>query len=172
MRQYKRALSEDAWVFSVGEIGRNLRNHVFSGKLTLRPKNHPDVALQVNWQFCPLADGPRIRVYYRVQGEDFSDVVRLDAADTCFGGKRLRWRFLCPGCDQRSNNLYLPINAERQKYFLCRLCWGIDYLSHVRPKRASMSSIERLGDKLASIEAELVKLRGDHTRLLQSMGLY
>ncbi len=170
MRQYKHALAERAFIFSSGEVGRNLRNNTLSGRLTLRPKNHPDVAIQVNWQFCPLADGPRIRVYYRVEGEDFSCVVRLDTADTCFGGKRIRWRFLCPGCDQRSNNLYLPINAGRQKDFLCRLCWGIDYLSHVRPKRASMSSIQRLGDKIETIEAQLVKLRGDHTRLLQSLG--
>jgi len=170
--EYKGALAERAFIFFSGEVGRRLRDNLLSGKLTLRPKNHPDVALLVNWQFCPLADGPRIRVYYRVQGEDLSYVVRLDAADTCFGGKRIRWRFLCPGCEQRSNNLYLPINAGRQSDFLCRLCWGIDYLSHVRPKRASMSSIQRLGDKIQSIEAEVVKLRGDHTRLLQSMGLY
>ncbi len=170
--EYKGALAERAFVFSSGEVGRRLRDNTLSGRLTLRPKNHPDVALQVNWEFCPLADGPRIRVYYRVQGEDLSYVVRLDTSDTCFGGKRLRWRWICPGCDQRSDKLYLPINAGRQKYFLCRLCWGIDYLSHVRPKRASMSSIERLGDKIQAVEAQLMKLRGDHTRLLQSMGLH
>jgi len=113
----------------------------------------------------------QVNVNYRVQGEDLNDVVRLDTSDTCFNGKRIRRRFLCPGCEQRSNNLYLPINAGRQKYFLCRLCWGIDYLSHVRPKRASVSAIERLGDKIQSIEAEVVKLRGDHSRLIQSMGL-
>ncbi len=170
--QYKRALAERAFIFFSGEVGRSLSNNTLSGRLTLRPKNHPDVALQVNWEFCPLADGPRIRVYYRVQGEDLSYVVRLDTSDTCFGGKRLRWRWICPGCDQRSDKLYLPINAGRQKHFLCRLCWGIDYLSHVRPKRASMSSIERLGDKIQAVEAQLMKLRGDHTRLLQSMGLH
>ncbi len=165
-------MKERAFVFSSGEVGRRLRDNTLSGRLTLRPKAHQTVALQVNWEFCPLADGPRIRVYYRFRGEDLSYVVRLDAADTCFGGKRLRWRFLCPGCEQRSNKLYLPINAGRQEYFLCRLCWGIDYLSHVRPKRASMSSIERLGDKIQAAEAQLAKLRGEHTRLLQSMGLY
>ena len=170
--EYKGALKERAFVFSSGEVGRRLRDNTLSGRLTLRLKAQPDVALQVNWQYCPLADSPRIRVYYRVQGEDLSYVVRLDAADTCFGGKRIRWRFLCPGCEQRSNNLYLPINAGRQEYFLCRLCWGIDYLSHVRPKRASMSSIQRLGDKIQTIEAEVVKLRRLHSGLLQSMSLY
>ncbi len=170
--QYKRALSEDAWVFSVGEISRPLSNNTLSGRLTLRPKAHQDVALQVNWQYCPLADGPRIRVYYRFQGEDLSYVVRLDTSDTCFGGKRIRWRFLCLGCEQRSNNLYLPINAGRQSDFLCRLCWGIDYLSHVRPKRASVSSIQRLGDKIQTIEAEVVKLKRLHSGILQSLGLH
>jgi len=168
--EYKGALAERAFVFSSGEVGRNLSNNTLSGRLTLRPKAQPDVALQVNWEFCPLADGPRIRVYYRFQEEDLSDVVRLDAADTCFGGKRIRWRFLCPGCDQRSDKLYLPINAGRQKYFLCRLCWGIDYLSHVRPKRASMSSIQRLDDKIQTLEAEVIKLRRLHSGILQSLG--
>ena len=170
--EYKGALKERAFVFSSGEVGRSLSNNTLSGRVTLRPNNHPDMALQVNWQYCPLADGPRIRVYYRFQEEDHSCIVRLDAADTCFGGGRLRWRFLCPGCEQRSNNLYLPINAGRQEYFLCRLCWGIDYLSHVRPKRASMSSIQRLGDKIQTIEAEVVKLRRLHSGLLQSLGLH
>ena len=169
--EYKGALKERAFVFSSGEVGRRLRDNTLSGRVNLRPKNHPDMALQVNWDYCPLADGPRIRVYYRFRDEDLSDVVRLDAADTCFGGKRLRWRFLCPGCEQRSNNLYLPINAGRQEYFLCRTCWRIDYLSHVRPKRASMSSIQRLGDKIQTIEAEVVKLRRLHSGLLQSLGL-
>ncbi len=172
MRQYKGALKERAFVFFSGDVARRLRDNLLTGKLTLRLKAQPDVALQVNWQFCPLADGPIIRVYYRFQEEDHSFVVRLDTSGTSFGGKRLRWRFLCPDCEQRSNNLYLPINAGRQKDFLCRLCWGIDYLSPVRPKRASVSAIERLGDKIQTIEAQLVKLKGDHTRLLQSMGLY
>jgi hypothetical protein len=170
--QRKNPLRESAFIFSSGEVGRRLRDNLLTGRLILRPKNHPDVAIQVNWQFCPLADGPRIRVYYRVQGEDLSDVVRLDTSDTCFGGKRIRWRFLCPGCEQRSNNLYLPINASRQKNFLCRLCWGIDYLSHVRPKRASMSSIQRLGNKIQTIEAEVVKLKRLHSGLLQSLGIH
>ncbi len=170
--EYKGALAERAFIFSSGEVGRRLRDNLLTGRLILRPKAQPDVVLSLNWQYCPLAHDLRIRVYYRVQGEDVSDVVRLDTSDTCFGGKRLRWRFLCPGCDQRSNNLYLPINAGRQKYFLCRLCWGIDYLSHVRPKRASMSSIQRLGDKIESIEAEVVKLRRLHSGILQSLGLH
>jgi len=171
MRQYKHALAESAFIFSSGEVGRRLRDNTLSGRLTLRPKAQPDVALQVNWQYCPLAHEPTVRLYYQLRGDTSSYTVRLDTSDTCFGGKRLRWRFLCPGCEQRSDKLYLPINAGRQKYFLCRLCWKIDYLSHVRPKRASMSSIQRLGDKIQTLEAEVVKLRRLHSGILQSLGL-
>jgi len=88
MRQYKGALRERAFVFFSGDVARRLRKNLLTGKLTLRLKAQPEVALMVNWQFCPLADGPTIRVYYRFQEEDHSFVVRLDAADTCFGGKK------------------------------------------------------------------------------------
>ena len=170
--QYKRALAERAFIFFSGEVGRSLRYNTLAGRVTLSPKVHQDVTLQVNWQYCPLAHEPTVRLYYQLRGDTSSYTVRLDTSDTCFGGKRLRWRFLCPDCEQRANNLYLPINAGRQKNFLCRLCWRIDYLSHVRPRRASVSAIERLGDKIQTLEAELVKLKRLHSGLLQSMGLY
>jgi len=169
--QPKKPLASESFILLSGEIGRSLRENILSGSVSLRPKGQPDVVLLANWDLCPAAQGPTVRLHYQWRSESASYAVRLDASD-CFSGLRtkVRWRFVCPRCDQRADKLYLPIRAGHQQYFLCRLCWGIDYLSHVRPKRASVHAMQRLGHKIEIIEAELVKLRRSHSRLLQSRG--
>jgi len=164
--QIKKPLAEESFIIRSGQIDRVLRDRNFSGELSLRLKAHPDVLLLVKWTRCPTARELSIRFDYWFRSEPVGYVVRLDGQH-CFGGKRLVFRFLCPRCEQASYKLFLPIHVIG-KHFLCRSCWGIDYLSHIRPRKVSLVAVNRLSQNIQCIEAELVRLKRVHARLLLS----
>src|SRR5215470_10991823 len=155
--QIKKPLAEESFIIRSGQIDRVLRDRNFSGELSLRPKARPDVLLLVKWTRCPTARELSIRFDYWFRSEPVGYVVRLDGQH-CFGGKRLVFRFICPRCEQASYKLFLPLHVIG-KHFLCRSCCGIDYLSHTRPRKCSISSVNRIGQKIVMIENELVQLK-------------
>ncbi len=169
MPKIKKPLAEECFILSSGEISRVYRRGIFSGGVALTPKSQPDMALSVRWAIFPNAPG-LVQLTYDWKGQPKETVLNFNPVP-CFEGRRVRWYFKClvSGCGHRCDNLYLPITGSVGR-FACRQCWNIDYLSHVRPKRASLSDMRRLGERIAFVENELVGLKRQHSRLRQSLG--
>ena len=169
MPRIRKPLAEESFILSSGEIGRVYRRGIFSGGVALTPKSQPDTTLSVKWSILPTAPG-LVRLSYEWKGQRQETVLDFISVP-CFE-RRVRWFFKClrSGCGHRCDNLYLPIRAGSGAPFACRRCWQIDYVSHVRPKRASLMDIHRLGERIAFVENELMGLKRLHSRLRQSLG--
>lgn len=171
MLKIRKSLAEESFILSSGEIGRVYRRGIFSGGLVLTPKSQPDIALSVKWTILPNATN-LVKLTYDWKGQPQETVLNFNPVP-CFEGRRVRWYFKClvSGCShRRCDNVYLPMHVASVAPFACRRCWGIDYVSHVRPKRASLSDIRRLGERIEVVENELKGIQRQHSRLLQSLG--
>ncbi len=159
-----KALADESFILASGEIGRNVNRLVYSAHVQLRPRGQAGLTLLVNWQYYQFASEPKIRLWYNFRGESQSYYVGLRPSEA-FGGKRIRWRFDCMGCHEQADKLYLPVLAGQRCFFLCRLCWGVDYISHVYPHRAALRTVEILDQKIRRAEADLFNLRTRRNKL-------
>lgn len=160
-------LAEECFILPRVEIDRVLRDREFSGSVMLKTKAQPELSLLVKWTYCAAARDPAIRLDYQWYGESIGYVVRL-AGQHCFGGKRLALKFVCPSCEQTSYKIFLPARIGA-KTFLCQSCWQIDYLSHTRPRKASLASLSRFKRNIDTVENELIRLKGFYSKLRLSL---
>jgi hypothetical protein len=120
--------------------------------------------LTVIWILNPTANPPSVRLSYHAPGgEAVSFNVRFAARriPTSFGGAGVRFLFACPiaNCDHPAAKLFLPVNGGF-KFFACRHCYRIDYLTHRQPWINRTRKVRR---KLQIIQEELQK--GNHPLL-------
>jgi hypothetical protein len=99
----------------------------------------------INWE-----NGPSITLHYRWRdSEEVIMYVGLQSTPTKFGQDR--WWFVCPVCNRRVGNLYLPPGAHD---FECRTCHGLTYRScqEAHKEERLWASLERIGHWADSVE--------------------
>lgn len=129
------------------DVNRLARDHLFIGQPRLKRFGCEWLrgTAAFNVQSCKMA------LVYSHRGRNIKQDIEVSSTACNYGGRRY-W-FVCPTCDRRAANLYLPWLHSRPDapcYFACRLCLGLAYTSHQDndPLERSKQKVKRRWKKL------------------------